>query len=84
MRKRTNMAGLVSHTNPDGSSYQTTLNKCLAGISRVEKTINRAYKALGEKTRISADSRYKIVIFCGKPMRLTAEEYDRWCMAYGQ
>ena len=82
MRKRTKVTGLVSHTTPDGSSYQTALNKCLTGISRTRKAINKAYEVLGEKIRVN-DTGYVTVFFCGKPMRLTSEEYNNhWLVAF--
>ena len=84
MRKRTKVTGLVSHTTPEGKSYSTSMNKCFMAISKMAKSLNRAHEVLGDKIRESSNSNYKVVMFCGKPMRLTAEEYDRWCMAYGQ
>ena len=77
MRKRTKISGLISHTTPDGVSYQTSLNKCLVGISRIKKNLNRAYRTLGERTIID-DTGYKTVLFCGKPLKLTLAEYNTY------
>lgn len=82
MRKRTKMAGLVSHTTPEGKSYPSSRNKCEMGIKKLQKLLDAGYELSGCKTQEESNRpEFKIVMVFGKPMKLTIEEYnDHWTL----
>ena len=75
MRQRTKMNGLVSHTTPSGTSYQSGKNKCEQSIKRLERLIDAGYELTGVAKKPEEEN-FKIVMVFGKPMRLTIEEYN--------
>ena len=75
MRQRTKMNGLVSHTTPSGTSYQSGKKKCEQSIKRLERLIDAGYELTGVAKKPEEEN-FKIVMVFGKPMRLTIEEYN--------
>jgi len=78
MRKRTNMNGLVSHTTPSGTSYQSGRNKCEQSIKKLQKLIDAGYELTGVSKKSAEEENFKVVVVFGKPMKLTIEEYNTY------
>ena len=76
MRKRTNMNGLVSHTTPSGTSYQSGRERAEQKLKRLQKLLEQGYEIAGIKKKEEPD--FKIVMVFGKPMKLTLEEYNTY------
>lgn len=73
-RNRTNMSGLVSHTCPNGSSYQGRKEQCKEKIKKLQKLINEGYKVAGVKTEKSPKAIITLVL--GNKTKVSAQIFE--------
>lgn len=70
------MSGLVSHNNPDGSSYVSHRERCSNNIRKLERLINEGYKIVGSSKRTQTPKEVVVNVFGGK-VKMTFTEYQQ-------
>lgn len=83
MKERTKMNGLVYHAKPSGKTYQSGQNKCYKKLQKLETLIREGYKLTDVKKKPTEDEKFKVIITCFGPMKITIEEYNAHCKQEG-
>lgn len=73
-RKRTNMNGLVSHTCPNGSSYQSRKEQCKEKLKKLQKLLDEGYRVAGVKTENSPKAIITMVL--GNKTKVSAQIFE--------
>lgn len=73
-RKRTNMNGLVSHTCPNGSSYQGRKEQCKEKLKKLQKLLDEGYRVAGVKTENSPKAIITVVL--GNKTRIETKVFE--------
>ena len=73
-RKRTNMNGLVSHTCPTGTSYQSGKERCKEKLKKLQKLIDEGYRVAGVKTENSPKAIITVVL--GNKTRIETKVFE--------
>lgn len=82
MRTKTKMTGLIYHVKPSGKTHQSGQNKCYKKLQKLEALIKEGYKLTDAKKK-HEDEKFKVIITCFGPMKITIEEYNAHCKQEG-